>query len=309
MYRAHFGLDRPPFSITPDTAFAYSSQAQVNALNTLMIATDAGEGFIKITGEVGSGKTLLCRRFLARLTAANGTARRFRTAYIPNPCLSPRTLLLAIAMELKVRVPDRDSEHSLLAGLNRALMRFAAKGEQVVVCLDEAQAMPVETLQSLRLLSNLETEQRKLIQVVLFGQRELDALLAIDALRPLRSRIAFSYRMGALSATETVSYLQHRLTIAGYRGSALIDVDAARAIHRAAHGLPRRINILAHKALLAAYGQGAESVGADHVRAACADTPAPTMAERMVALTSRLAAWLRPRRAMMTAGAGEGLQS
>jgi len=302
MYRAHFGLDRLPFAITPDTAFAYSSRSQANALNTLLIATDGGEGFLKITGEVGSGKTLLCRRFLARLAAANAGGRRFRTAYIPNPCLSPRTLLLAIAMELKLRVSDTDTEHALLTSLQRALVRHAGRGEQVVVCLDEAQAMPVETLESLRLLSNLETEQRKLVQIVLFGQRELDALLARDDLRQLRSRIAFSHRMEALTPTETVSYLQHRLTVAGYRGSALIDPDAARALHRAARGLPRRINILAHKSLLVAYGLGAHSVGTEHVRAACRDTPDPGPFQRLAALASRVYAHLRPRRGALATG-------
>ena len=173
MYCDHFGFERMPFSITPDTSFAYSSTSQRNALNVLLMATDAGEGFIKITGEVGSGKTLLCRRFLAQLAGANERSKRFRTAYVPNPCLRPITLLMTIAAELKLRVPDPDSESSLLTSINRALLRAAARGQQVVVCLDEAQSMPVETIESLRLLSNMETEQRKLIQVVLFGQREL----------------------------------------------------------------------------------------------------------------------------------------
>ncbi len=287
MYRKHFGLDKAPFSITPDTAFAFSSSSQRDALNILLLATDAGEGFIKVTGEVGSGKTLLCRRFLARLAAANTERKRFRTAYIPNPCLSPRTLLLAIALELKIRVCEADSEHVLLESLRRALLRFAGRGEQIVVCLDEAQAMPVETLESLRLVSNLETEQRKLLQVVLVGQRELDVQLARDNLRQLKSRISFQYRLGALSPTETMEYLQHRVTIAGYRGAAhcanLFAPGAARCIHHAARGLPRRINILAHKSLLAAYGMGADHVGIEHVKAACDDEPAQSALGRALA--------------------------
>lgn len=297
MYRNHFHLQRLPFSITPDTSFAYSSSSQRNALNTLLLTTDAGEGFVKITGEVGSGKTLLCRRFLARLAAANVPKRRFRTAYIPNPCLSPSTLLMAIAAELKVHVQNPDSQYDLLHSLNRALLRFAALGEQVVVCLDEAQAMPLETLESLRLLSNLETEQSKLLQIVLFGQRELDARLARDNLRQLRSRIAFSYRLGRLSLPETVGYLQHRLATAGHSGEPLLSVQAARSIHRGARGLPRRINILAHKALLVAYGQGATSVSVQHVRLARSDSAGENGTARMVSWLHRLVAalhWRRP---------------
>jgi MSHA biogenesis protein MshM len=162
--------------------------------------------------------------------------------------------------------------------------------------------MPVETIESLRLLSNLETEQRKLIQVVLFGQRELDAMLARDNLRQLRSRIAFSYRLDAMSLTETVSYLQHRLTVAGWRGASLIEVDAARAIHRAARGLPRRVNILAHKALLAAYGQGAQSVTIAHVRVARDDSLERNLAERVLWVLQRAIDWIRPRRLALDLG-------
>jgi MSHA biogenesis protein MshM len=271
MYLEHFGLDTAPFSITPDTRFVYGSRSQRDALNVLLMTADAGEAFVKITGEVGSGKTLLCRRFLAALKDANGAKRRFRTAYIPNPCLSPRALMMAIAMELKVRKIDAESEVRLIDSLQKALLRCAARGEQVVVCLDEAQAMPAETLESLRLLSNLETEQRKLLQIVLFGQRELDAQLARDKLRQLRSRISFSYRLDGLSLAETIAYLQHRVSVAGHAGGLLFGQAAARDIHRATHGLPRRINIVAHKSLLAAYGQGARTVDATHVAAALDD--------------------------------------
>lgn len=296
MYCQHFGFDKAPFSITPDTSFVYSSTSQRNALNVLLMATDAGEGFIKITGEVGSGKTLLCRRFLARLTAANEPRRRFRTAYVPNPCLRPLTLLMTIAAELKLRVADPDSESSLVTCINRALLRYAARGEQVVVCLDEAQSMPMETLESLRLLSNMETEQRKLIQIVLFGQRELDAKLSRDSLRQLRSRIAFSYRLGSLSLPETSAYLQHRTTVAGCRSGMLFTDQAVRSIHSASRGLPRRINILAHKALLAAYGQGAQRVDPTHVKAARADAPTPGLKALLHDLLTRIRSALHLRR-------------
>ena len=278
MYLAHFRLQAAPFALTPDTAFAFSSRAQREALDTLVLAIDSGEGFIKITGEVGTGKTLLCRRFLGHAAASQGAGSKssaggYRTAYIPNPCLSPRTLLLAIARELKIRIVNVNSDSEILDTLNRALLRLAARGSRVVVCLDEAQAMPVETLEALRLLSNLETEKRKLVQVILFGQPELDQKLARNDLRQLRTRIAFHYELSALSAAETEVYLGHRLRVAGHRGSALFPPEVARAVHNHARGVPRLINIIAHKSLLLAYGQGTARVTLRQVRAAAKDTP------------------------------------
>ena len=277
MYLTHFGLKAAPFSLTPDTAFAFSSRAQREALDTLVLAVDGGEGFIKITGEVGTGKTLLCRRFLvhasARDSGAEAEREHYRTAYIPNPCLSPRTLLLAIARELSIRIPNINSDIDILDALNRTLLRMAGHGSRVVVCLDEAQAMPVETLEALRLLSNLETEKRKLLQVILFGQPELDEKLARNDLRQLRTRIAFHYSLSALSASETEVYLAHRLKVAGHCGGALFPREVARAIHDYARGVPRLINIIAHKSLLLAYGQGDARVTLRQVRAAAKDTP------------------------------------
>ena len=282
MYLTHFGLNAAPFALTPDTAFAFSSRAQREALDTLVLAVDGGEGFIKITGEVGTGKTLLCRRFLAHAVGQPSEARSakegstqaaYRTAYIPNPCLSPRTLLLAIARELKIRVVNVNSDSDVLQALNRALLRLAARGLRVVVCLDEAQAMPVETLEALRLLSNLETEKHKLVQVVLFGQPELDQKLARNDLRQLRTRIAFHYELSALSSAETEVYLAHRLRVAGHRGSALFPAEVARAVHTCARGVPRLVNIIAHKSLLLAYGQGCARVSMRQARAAAKDTP------------------------------------
>ena len=274
MYEAHFGLREPPFGITPDTSFAYACNSHQEALNTLLVAARNGEGFMKVTGEVGTGKTLLCRRFLATLDA------RFVSAYIPNPYLEPRTLMFALADELGILLPREADQHQLLKELSRALLNFARQGKTVVVCLDEAQAMPQETLEALRLLTNLETEKRKLLQVVLFGQPELDERLGHAAVRQLRQRITFQYRLSALNAEEVDHYLAHRLRVAGYRGSRLFAPAAVRRLHRVSRGVPRLINIVAHKALLLAFGEGLQQVQPHHVRIAAADTPAATPVRR-----------------------------
>jgi len=268
MYRTHFGLREMPFGITPDTSFAYACTSHQEALNTLLVSVRNGEGFMKIVGEVGTGKTLLCRRFLATLDATHVTA------YIPNPYLEPRTLLFALADELGVAVPRDADQHRLLKTLNLALLDFARQGRTVVLCLDEAQAMPIETLEALRLLTNLETEKRKLLQVVLFGQPELDDRLDQESVRQLRQRISFQYRLAALGRAEVDRYIAHRLRVAGYHGHRMFTGPAARAVHRFAGGVPRLVNIIAHKAMLLAYGEGLQHVLPRHVRYAALDTPA-----------------------------------
>ncbi|HYC49023.1 MAG TPA: AAA family ATPase [Burkholderiales bacterium] len=268
MYRQHFGLQELPFGLTPDTSYAYTCATHQEALNTLVVAVKNGEGFIKITGEVGTGKTLLCRSFLSKLDSS------FVTAYIPNPYLQPRALLLALAEELHVDISKDDDQHQLVKRLTHALLDFAAAGQSVVICLDEAQAMPVESLEALRLLTNLETEKRKLLQVVLFGQPELDVKLAQESVRQLRQRITFQYCLTPIKREEVEHYLAHRLRVAGYRGNRLFDKAAVRALHSASGGIPRLLNIVAHKALLLAFGAGASDVTARHVRAAASDTPA-----------------------------------
>jgi MSHA biogenesis protein MshM len=268
MYRNHFGLREMPFGITPDTNFAYACNTHQEALNTLLVAVKNGEGFIKITGEVGTGKTLLCRRFLATID------QNHVSAYIPNPYLEPRTLLFALAEELHLTLPKDADQHQLLKELTRGLLNFARQGKTVVLCLDEAQAMPIETLEALRLLTNLETEKRKLIQVVLFGQPELDQKLEGASVRQLRQRITFQYRLTALKRDEVDQYLAHRLRVAGYRGNRLFARPATRLIHRWSGGVPRLVNIIAHKAMMLAYGEGSQQVLPVHARRAAADTPA-----------------------------------
>jgi MSHA biogenesis protein MshM len=266
MYLSHFGLSEPPFGITPDTSFVFSGTAHQEALNTLLIAARSGEGFLKITGEVGTGKTLLCRRFLSTL------GEGFITAYLPNPYLEPRTLLFALAEELGLALDKDADQHHLLKALGLALLNVARQKRAVVLCVDEAQAIPLETLEMLRLLSNLETEKRKLLQLVLFGQPELDEKLADPSVRQLRQRIAFHYRLRGLKRAELEHYLAHRLRVAGYRGNRVFGNASLRLMHRASGGTPRLVNILAHKALLSAYGEGRQDVLRRHVRAAARDT-------------------------------------
>jgi len=266
MYLRHFGLVELPFGITPDTSFIYSANAHQEALNTLLIGLNSGEGFIKITGEVGTGKTLLCRRFLATLDD------RHVAAYLPNPLLEPRMLLLAIAEELGLKLAGMDYHFHLIKDLNAYLLEIANQGKTVVVCIDEAQCMLLESLESLRLLSNLETEKRKLMQVILVGQPELDAKLSDPSVRQLRQRIVYHYRMPGLQSNELGHYLAHRLRIAGHPNGNLFEPSARRMIYWLSKGTPRLVNILAHKALLAAFGEGKANITTRHVRAAGKDT-------------------------------------
>lgn len=267
-YFRHFGLREAPFGITPDTSFFYACRSTQEALNTLLIALGNGEGFLKITGEVGTGKTLLCRKFLGTLDA------NWTSAYIPNPNLEPRALVLAIAEELAVHVAPGVDQHHLLRGITRVLLDHARHGRRVVLCMDESQGMPLETLETLRLLTNLETEKRKLLQVVLFGQPELDRKLASESIRQLRQRITFQYALRGLHRDEIGAYIEHRLAIAGLAGGPLFDAGALRALHRASRGVPRLVNILAHKALLLVFGEGGRCALRRHVHAAALDTPA-----------------------------------
>jgi MSHA biogenesis protein MshM len=267
MYEAHFGLRELPFGLTPDTQYAYACASHQEALNTLLVAARNGEGFVKITGEVGVGKTLLCRRFLAMVEP------NVVSAYVPNPYLEPRALLLALGEEIGAKLPHGESQHFLLKGLTEALVERAAAGQTVIACLDEAQALPLETLEALRLLTNLETEKRKLLQVVLFGQPELEERLALPTVRQLRQRITFQCRVNALERSEVAHYLAHRLRVAGYRGGGLFTSAAVRKMHRVSGGVPRLVNIVAHKALLLAFGEGRQQVLARDIESAAADTP------------------------------------
>ena len=267
MYLEHFGLTEFPFGLTPDTQFVFSHHDHQAALNTVLVALEAGEGFIKVTGEVGTGKTLLCRRVLRSLDG-----QKFLTAYVPNPNLDARTFYLAVAEELKLKVQADVDDYHLLKQINKGLLDTAVSGRSVVLLIDEAQAMPLPTMEAVRLLSNLETEKRKLLQIVLFGQPELDLNLRRPEIRQLLQRIGFHARLGGLKTSEVELYLAHRLRVAGYRGDNLFSRRTAAAVHQGSRGTPRLINLLAHKALLSAFGEGEARVGVRHVKAAAKDT-------------------------------------
>ncbi|MDX1588770.1 MAG: AAA family ATPase [Oleiphilaceae bacterium] len=266
MYETHFGLREAPFALTPNTRYFLRSSTHWEALRLLLVALRQGEGFVKISGEVGTGKTLLCRMLL------NGLPNKVVTAYLPNPRLSPEGLYSALADELALSLPEPGNTHRTLALLNAHLMELAGQEKRVVMVIDEAQAMPEETMEALRLLSNLETENRKLLQVVLFGQPELDEMLGRPSLRQLKQRIGFQYRLRTLDHRGVADYVRHRLHQAGYNGGQLFSPGAIRLLARSANGTPRLINILAHKALIAAYGKGVPQVTKRHVRLAVKDT-------------------------------------
>lgn len=270
MYLQHFGVRELPFSITPDTSYFFSSEGAQDALNTLLVAARTGEGFIKITGEVGTGKTLLCRKLMASLQ------KDFKVGYIPNPYLEPRALLLELASELEADIGENSGrdldQHLLLKALNKRLLDLVREGMRVVICLDEVQAMPIETLEALRLLTNLETEKRKLLQVIIFGQPELEDKLNHPSIRQLRQRIAFDYHLTGLSRDELDYYVHHRLMVAGYQGGRLFTPMALWLLQMKTRRVPRLVNILAHKSMLSAYGKGSKMVGFLDVLTAARDT-------------------------------------
>lgn len=266
MYRQHFNLREVPFSLTPDPEYYFNCTGHQQALNVLLVALQSGEGLIKITGEVGTGKTLLCRKLLVAL------AGKFQTTYLPNPLLQPFELYQALAEELNMVIPYGITMHDLVKRITEVLVALRNQGKRVVLCIDDAQAMSLESLEALRLLSNLETEKQKLLQMVVFAQPELNKKMQGDELRQLRQRITFSYDLPALDRQTITGYVNHRLKVAGYTGPQLFAENALDAIYRASRGIPRLVNILCHKAMMVAYGQGQKSIDLTQVKMATRDT-------------------------------------
>ena len=265
MYLNHFGLREAPFRITPNTEFFFDGAKRGATLDALVHAVTHDEGIVRVSGEVGSGKTMLCRMLAERLP------EHVETVYIANPNLSRDEIVMAIADELRVSLPS-ERPSSVIRALQDKLIALHAQGRQVVVLVDEAHAMPPETLEEIRLLSNLETRRAKLLQIVLFGQPELAEVLESPRMRQLKDRITHHFALEPLIRADVSAYLDFRLRAAGYRGPPLFTAGATKVIAAASGGLTRRINVLADKSLLAAFAASVHQIDARHARLAVRDT-------------------------------------
>ncbi len=266
MYLDHFGLLEPPFRITPHTDFFFSGANRGATLEALLYAITHDEGIVKVTGEVGSGKTMLCRVLIERLPA------EVETVYLANPSLEREEILQAVLDDLKFTAPAEQRANQLLRTLQEHLIGLYGAGKRVVLLIDEAHAMPPETLEQIRLLSNLESNRHKLLQIALFGQQELDDHLGTTLLRPLRERVTHSFRLEPLVHADVGQYLMFRMRQAGYKGPDLFDQGALKLIAKSSEGLTRRLNILADKCLLAAFAEGEHGITRKHALAAISDS-------------------------------------
>ena len=265
MYLEHFGLSEPPFRITPVTVFFFSGANRGEILDALIYSLSEAEGIIKVSGEVGSGKTMLCRMLLEKLP------EHIETIYLANPSLSREEMLYAIADALGLRI-DGERVGVIMHNIQNKLEEKAREGKRVVVLVDEAHAMPLDTLEELRLLYNLQVGNFKLLQIILFGQPELNAKLDQPNMRQLKDRIVHHFHMQPLSRNVLESYLMFRMRAAGYHGPNIFSPDAVKLIASASNGLMRRVNILADKALLAAFVEDTHDIKARHVQAAMRDS-------------------------------------
>jgi len=254
IYCDYFGLDASPFNITPDPRFLYLSHRHLEAYNHLIFGIEQRKGFIQLTGEVGCGKSTLCRAMLEQL------GDRYRTALILNPCLSDVDLIRTICQEFSLDAPPGDKVAALNT-LNRFLLDLAAKGLEAVLVIDEAQDLSFEMLEEVRLLSNLETDSRKLLQIVLMGQPELREKLDDKRVRQLRQRITVRYHLEPLDRRETGEYVRHRLKTAGANGRPSFSGGALGKVYRYSHGIPRLVNAVCDKALLAGFVAEVDEIG------------------------------------------------
>lgn len=270
LYLSHFGLNEAPFSITPNPAFFFAASGRGPLLQALAYSVSSEEGIVTVVGEVGAGKTMLCRMLLETLPAD------VDSIYLSNPSFAPGEVLDAIAADLGLPLAHSgDAPGSRLGWLQEALIRRHADGRRVVLIVDEAHAMPPASLEEIRLLSNLETSRHKLLQIVLFGQPELDQVLARPDLRQLRDRVVQRFDLCPLARNDARDYLAFRLQVAGRRDGFPFEAAAVRQLWKEARGLTRRINMLADKALMSAFARNAARVSRADVRRAVSDLPAP----------------------------------
>jgi type II secretory pathway predicted ATPase ExeA/septal ring-binding cell division protein DamX len=266
MYYEHFGLTQAPFKITPNTDFFFTGGNRGPVLEALLYAITRGEGIVKVTGEVGSGKTMLCNMLQDRLPDL------VESVYLANPSVGPEEVLQAIAFELQLGLDRNADRLEVMHALQDYLVKRHAEGMRVVVFIEESQSMPLATLEEIRLLSNLETRSDKLLQIVMFGQPELDENLRRPEIRQLRDRIAHSFRLQPLTDEEVREYLMFRMRAAGYRGPDIFSSGVVRQIAKASSGLTRRVNLIADKALLAAFSEDTHTIRPRHVQAALRDS-------------------------------------
>lgn len=292
MYEEYFGLERPPFKITPDTSLFYEGGKRGDILAALVYAIHRGEGIIKVVGEVGSGKTMLCRMLQLKLPAT------VEIVYIANPSVSAQDILFVIAHELSLGVGRDASKHQVMRMLQDYLLQRHMENKQVVLFVEEAQGMPLDTLEEIRLLSNLETDENKLLQIILFGQPELDQNLAERSIRQLRERITHNFELEPLTRDEIHSYLNFRMRQVGYTGPELISNNVAKKVEQHSEGLLRRINIIADKILLSAFAEGTHNLSSKHVTAAVNDS---SFAQEAPRRSISLWWWLMPLLAVMLA--------
>lgn len=260
-----FGLNQQPFGLTPNTSLYYGLPPHEEALEVLHSALNNGEGFIKVTGEVGTGKTMVLRLFISKLPS------EYELVYLPNPILNPRELKVSIARELGINVSNC-TNLSLNDDINHCLLDLNKHGKRVVLVIDEAQALPDDTIEAIRLLGNLETEHNKMLQIVLFGQPELDDRLNCDNLRQLKQRISFSYKLRPLDKDETEAYLVYRMRASGFKGDPLFTPSVSKLIYKSSNGIPRLINIISAKCIMLAYGKGTYRLTRKIAREAIGDT-------------------------------------
>src|SRR3990172_2104818 len=265
MYLEHFGITEPPFRITPVTEFFFSGANRGEILDALIYSICEIEGIVKVSGEVGSGKTMLCRMLLEKLPG------HIETIYLANPSLSREEMLYAIADGLGLSTAG-ERVGVIMSMIQNKLEEKAREGKRIVVLVDEAHAMPLDTLEELRLLYNLQTGNSKLLQIVLFGQPELNTKLDQPNMRQLKDRIVHHFHMQPLSRNILESYLMFRMRTAGYHGPGIFSPDAVKLIASASNGLMRRVNILADKSLLAAFVEDTHDIKARHVQAAMRDS-------------------------------------
>ncbi|MDI1341535.1 AAA family ATPase [Polaromonas sp.] len=266
LYLDHFGLSTDPFRITPDTGLFFTGGQRGDILEGLIVASMHDEGIVSVVGEIGMGKTMLSRMLLERLRPLPSD-----TVYLANPVFDRDEILGAIARDLMPEPPQGNRSH-MLAALESVLIERYSQGRRVVVVIDEAHSMPATTLEEIRLLSNLETTQNKLLKIVLFGQPELDELLAAPQLRQVKDRISHRFELQPLNAQEASAYLMFRLHKAGWKGGELFDAAALRLLVQASEGRTRKLNMLADKSMLAAYAEGVPQVGIDQVHRAVGDS-------------------------------------